>query len=290
MIPALIGLFGVPSRIESLKSKHALTTNYLGKKDFHIFNFLRENIVYIFRWATIGVGIGALPGVGENVAAFMAYSEAKKSHPDRERFGTGEYAGVAAPETANNAAVGGAILPMLTLGIPGSPPAAVLMSAMMLYGLKPGPLLLTNNPEIMPQLMGIFFIATILTILIGSILTKPMVGIFKIKPQLLMPTVACLMVLGAFATRNSIFDIWIMLIFGLLGYTIQKLNYNTAPLVLGMILGPIIDSNFRRVLLRSDGNILGFFQRPISLVFVAIIGISLLIPTLTSKGKNRQNE
>lgn len=278
LIPALIGIFGIPSLIFALNEKKELITENLGKKDFKIFGFIKKNILHILRWATIGVGIGALPGVGENVAAFLAYSDAKKRHPDRERFGSGEYAGVVAPETANNAAVGGAILPMLTLGIPGSPPAAALMGALMLHGIKPGPLLLSKNPEILPQILAIFFVSTLLTLFVGSIMTRPMVSILKVRNQVLMPLIAALIVLGAFATRSSIFDIWTVIAFGFIGYILKKVEINPTPLVLGLILGPIIDSNMRRVLVINDGNLAGFFERPISLILVALILVSIVSP------------
>jgi len=288
LIPALIGIFGIPTLISALNIRKELVTENLGNQDFKILGFIRKNILHIFRWAVIGVGIGALPGVGENVAAFMGYSDAKKRHPDRERFGTGEYAGVAAPETANNAAVGGAILPMLTLGIPGSPPAAVLMGALMLHGLKPGPLLLSNNPEILPQIVAIFFVGTLLTILVGSVMTRPMVAIFKVRNHILMPIVAALIVLGAFATRSSDFDIWTVIFFGFVGYVLQKVEINPTPLVLGLILGRIIDANMRRVLVIHSGKLIGFFERPISMVLVALIILSLISPFIDAAKKRRK--
>lgn len=278
LISAMMGFFGLPSLISAMVSTKEVVAEKLGKTSLNIYKYLKDNFYHIFRWSAIGVWIGALPGVGENVAAFLAYGDAKKNHPEGKQMGTGVFAGVAAPETANNSAIGGAMLPMLTLGVPGSPPAAVLMGALMLHNLKPGPLLTTENPQIIPQIGAILFIGTLLTLVVGAIFTRPMVQILKVRPVFLMPVIATLIVLGSFAMKSSWFDVRLMLIFGIVGFFFDKLDINPAPLVLGMILGPLIDFNLRRTLIIHNGNFLGFFDRPLSLGIIALIVLSFAVP------------
>jgi putative tricarboxylic transport membrane protein len=286
LISAMMGFFGVPAIISALHTRQEVISEKLGRQNLKIFKYIKDNFYHIFRWSAIGVWIGALPGVGENVAAFLAYTDAKKNHPEGPKLGTGMYAGVSAPETANNSAIGGAMLPMLTLGVPGSPPAAVLMGALMLHGLKPGPMLPVENPEVIPMIGATIFVGTVLTLLVGAILTRPMVNVLKVRPEILMPIVAVLVVIGSFAMKSSLFDVKTMIIFGIIGYICDKLDYNPAPIVLGMILGPIIDFNLRRTLMISEGNFISFFNRPISLVLIALILLSFAGPLIDAL-KNR---
>lgn len=288
LISAMMGFFGVPAIISALHTKQDICTQPLGKQDVSIWRYLIREKYHIFRWSMIGVWIGALPGVGENIAAFLAYADAKKHHPDGPKLGTGMYAGVAAPETANNSAIAGAVLPMLTLGIPGSPPAAVLMGALMLHGLRPGPLLPVENPEIIPQIGATIFVGTILTVIVGAILTKPMVRILKVRSEILMAIVAALIVIGSYSMKSSIFDVKIMLLFGIIGYICDKLDYNAAPIVLGMILGSIIDFNLRRTLFINQGSFIGFFNRPISLAILSLILLSIIWPMISRRIKQKR--
>lgn len=280
LISAMMGFFGIPAIISALSTRQEVYAENLGKQDIPIWRYLWKENYHIFRWSMIGVWIGALPGVGENVAAFLAYADAKKHHPDGPKFGTGVYAGVAAPETANNSAIGGAILPMLTLGVPGSPPAAVLMGALMLHGLRPGPLLPIERPEVIPQIGATLLVGTILTVIVGAILTKPMVKILKIRQEILMAIVAVLVVIGSYSMKSSIFDVQIMLLFGVIGYCCDKLGYNAAPIVIGMILGSIIDFNLRRTLIVNAGSMVGFFNRPLSIAIICLILLSAAGPLL----------
>jgi putative tricarboxylic transport membrane protein len=280
LISAMMGFFGIPAIISALSTRQEVHAESLGKQDVPIWRYLWRENYHIFRWSMIGVWIGALPGVGENVAAFLAYADAKKHHPDGPKFGTGVYAGVAAPETANNSAIGGAVLPMLTLGVPGSPPAAVLMGALMLHGLKPGPMLPTESPAVIPQIGATILVGTILTLVVGAVLTRPMVKILKIRQEILMAIVAVLVVIGSYSMKTSIFDVQVMLLFGVIGYFCDKLGYNPAPIVIGMILGSIIDFNLRRTLVVNAGSLMGFVNRPLSLAIICLILLSLAGPLL----------
>jgi putative tricarboxylic transport membrane protein len=287
LISAMMGFFGVPSIISALHKMHEVAPQRLGQTSLKIFRYLKENFYHIFRWSAIGVWIGALPGVGENVAAFLAYADAKKNHPEGPQMGKGTWAGVSAPETANNSAIGGAILPMLTLGVPGSPPAAVLMGALMLHNLKPGPLLPKENPEVIAQIGAIQFVGTILTLVVGAALTRPMVKILKVRAEILMPIIAALVVLGSFAMKSSLFDVKVMLLFGVIGYFFDKLEINAAPLVMGLILGPIIDFSLRRTLIIHQGDLTGFFTRPLSLVLIGLIVLSFAWPAWKKRRERR---
>ena len=289
LISAMMGFFGIPSIISALHKVRIVAPLQLGQARLKIFRYLKDNFYHIFRWSAIGVWIGALPGVGENVAAFMAYADAKKNHPEGPQMGKGTWAGVAAPETANNSAIGGALLPMLTLGVPGSPPAAVLMGALMLHNLKPGPLLPKENPEIIAQIGAIQFVGTILTLVVGAALVRPMVRILKVRPEILMPIIAALVVIGSFAMKSSLFDVRIMLFFGVIGYFFDKLDINAAPLVMGLILGPIIDFSLRRTLIVNQGDPMGFFSRPLSLALIALIVLSFVWPIWTKHRGRKQS-
>ncbi|MCU0503383.1 MAG: tripartite tricarboxylate transporter permease [Anaerolineae bacterium] len=289
LISAMMGFFGIPSIISALHKVRIVAPLQLGQARLNIFRYLKDNFYHIFRWSAIGVWIGALPGVGENVAAFMAYADAKKNHPEGPQMGKGAWAGVAAPETANNSAIGGALLPMLTLGVPGSPPAAVLMGALMLHNLKPGPLLPKENPEIIAQIGAIQFVGTLLTLVVGAALVRPMVRILKVRPEILMPIIAALVVIGSFAMKSSLFDVRIMLLFGVIGYFFDKLDINAAPLVMGLILGPIIDFSLRRTLIVNQGDPMGFFSRPLSLALIALIVLSFVWPIWAKHRERKQS-
>jgi len=221
----------------------------------------------IFKWGGIGVGIGAIPGVGESIAAWVAYDDAKRHHPQSKMFGTGIYEGVMAPETANNAAIGGSVIPLISLGIPGSPPAAMLLGALTMHGLKVGPLLSLERPEIIPLIGSIILWGTVFLFICGVLVTKPMVAVLKVSPKILMPIITVLCVIGTFAYNNNPFHLTLVFFCAIAGYFFDKMQYSSGALILGLILGNMTDSYFRRALFISDGNFLALINRPISLIF-----------------------
>jgi putative tricarboxylic transport membrane protein len=234
----------------------------------------------MLRATVIGFFIGVLPGAGATVAAFMAYAVEKKSSQHPERFGTGVIEGVAAPEAANNAATGGALVPLLTLGLPSSATTAVMLGALMIFGLRPGPLLLTERPD--------FFWAVVTSMYVGNVmllvLNLPLVGfwasILRIPYRILLPLILLFTLLGAYALNNSVSDIWIMIAFGVVGYLMRKFDYPAAPVVLAMVLGPLMETNFRRALTISQGDYTVFLTHPISAILLFAAVLSLTWPLL----------
>lgn len=280
MVPAMIGFYAIPEVIKAFaKRSEDVTVNEVKnktKEKVAVIPLVYGKIRLIIQSALIGIGIGALPGVGEDVAAWVAYGAAKKTSKEPEKFGTGSYEGAIAPEVGNNAAIGGAMIPMLTLAVPGSPPAAVLLGALMIHNIRPGPMIMRDNPTFIYYIAALLFISVVALWIAGMILAKPMTKILKVPKIYLMPIVAALSIVGAYAINNRAFDIVICLVFGVLGYILDKMQYSPAPIVLGIILGNMIDENFRRSLIVSDGSLSIFVTRPISLFFLLVIAITIL--------------
>jgi len=290
IIPAMIGFYAVPEVIRSLahKSKVKLKITKMGKDRIKIpmLPIMRKSFRVIVQSSLIGVGIGALPGVGEDVAAWLSYSTAKKTSKHPEEYGTGCYEGAIAPEVGNNAAIGGAMIPLLTLAVPGSPPAAVLLGALMLHGIRPGPMLMTETPYFIYQICALLFLATIAMWVVGILIARPMSSILKIHSAYLMPVVAALSIIGAYAINLNYFDLGVVFVFGVMGYFLDKMAYSPAPIVLGLILGKMVDTNFRRTLIVSDGNFLPFITRPIALIFLVIIVFTIVKQCIAMKKSN----
>ncbi len=240
----------------------------------------KDSFGAIWRGSVIGFFVGVLPGAGATIASFMAYAAEKKCSKHPEKFGTGVIEGVAAPEGANNSAAGGAMVPLLTLGIPGSGTTAVLLGALLIHGMRPGPLLFSSHPDFVWGLIASMYIGNVMLI----IQNMPMIGLWvrllKVPYKVLMPLIITISAVGVFATDNNIFDMWIMFVFGLIGYLMQKLHYPPAPMVLALVLGPMVERSLRQSLTISHGNLDIFFTRPISVVLMILAFLSLFAPLL----------
>lgn len=287
MVPAMIGFYAIPEVIKAFAHqdedvKISEMKDASKQQRVAVVPLVCSKFRLIIQSALIGIGVGALPGVGEDVAAWVAYGAAKKTSKEPEKFGTGSYEGAIAPEVGNNAAIGGALIPMLTLAVPGSPPAAVLLGALMIHNIRPGPMIMRDNPTFIYYIAALLFLSVLALWLAGMILAKPMTKILKVPKIYLMPIVAALSIVGAYAINNRAFDITICLLFGVLGYFLDKMKYSPAPIVLGIILGNMIDENFRRTLVVSGGSLSIFVTRPIALVFLVVIVITI-IRMLTKK-------
>ncbi|HAE21589.1 MAG TPA: transporter [Spirochaetaceae bacterium] len=290
LIPAMIGFYAIPEVIKALSlvksgaapalSEEAATKKLAAakEKDPNSWLITLKHIPLILRSALIGVGIGALPGVGEDVAAWIGYDNAKKSSKHKETWGTGEcYEAIIAPEVSNNAAIGGATIPLLTLAVPGSPPAAVLLGAFMIHNIRPGPMIMVDSPRFIFYIAALILAAVIALWVVGMLLAKPMSSILKIPSVYLMPIIAVLSIVGAYALNLKRFDILVVVAFGIIGYILDKMKYSAAPIVLGIILGTMIDENFRRALIVNKGDPSFFFTNSwISVVFVLIIAVVIL--------------
>jgi len=236
---------------------------------------LGRNWETIIRSTFIGVMVGIIPGVGEDVGGWLSYWAARMRSKARELFGKGNPEGVVAAETGNNACIGGAIIPILSLAVPGSAPAAVLMAAFWLHGLRPGPLMMSETPGFLYTVAVYLVASSFVMWVLGLLISRFTVKILQVSPQLLMPVVFLFCVVGAYVINDRIFDVWVMFAFGFVGLFLVHMNFPGAPFLLGVILGPMADTNLRRALTLSDGSILPFFTRPICLFFVVIIAVMI---------------
>jgi putative tricarboxylic transport membrane protein len=230
----------------------------------------------IIRSGLIGVFIGILPGVGEDMAAWSSYAAAKRASREREQFGKGSVEGLIAAETGDNAAIPGALIPALALGIPGSAPAAVLMAAMIIHGAQPGPMLMINQPQFIYDVVGITLVATLAMLLFGLILVRPILWVLRVPRDIIMPIVFVLCVLGSYSITQRLFDVWTMLVVGIVCFALRRRGFPVAPFVLGLVLGDIVDKSLRRGLVLSDGSLLPFFTRPISAVLALLVLVMLV--------------
>jgi putative tricarboxylic transport membrane protein len=247
-----------------------------------IFPRIRDILKYwktIIRSGLVGTFVGAVPGVGEDIAAWTSYDLAKSASKEADQFGKGSVEGLIASETGNNAAVAGAMIPVLSLAIPGSAPAAVLLAAMFIHGVRPGPLIMIEFPNFVYQVVAMVLLATCAMFILGLSMVRPLVKVLAIPRQKLMPVVFVLCVIGSYAIQARLFDVGVMIVFGLVGYAMREMDYPIAPLVLGIILGDILDKNLIRSLIISEGDIRFFFASPISIIIAAFTFITLFSKT-----------
>ncbi|MBU3951259.1 MAG: tripartite tricarboxylate transporter permease [Proteobacteria bacterium] len=271
VVPVLIGAFGIPQIIGVLKDKFHIGQTQKLQKILPEFGTVLKNIPAIIRSALIGVGIGAVPGIGEDIAGWVSYGTAKNTSKHPETFGKGELQGVIASETANNACVGGAMIPLLNLGIPGSPPAAMLLGALMLHGVTPGPMITFEHPTFILEIAAILLLASIAMWVNGMLLARQVVKVLKIPTQIFMPVIGMLCIIGSYSLGLNIFNLYLMLPVGIICYFLTEMGYPIAPLVIGVILGPMADENIRRALMVSQGSFMPVFTRPVSLILFLII-------------------
>jgi TctA family transporter len=274
-IPVMVGLFGISEVFKNVKTRAHLTEKTINDKiDISIFETLL--IVWKRKWillksSFIGTFVGALPGAGADIAAWVAYGIEKKTSKKPEEFGKGSIDGVIAPTGANNAALGGTWIPALVFGVPGDSITAIVLGAMLMYGLKPGPLIFQQSPDLVKGIFAIALISQFFLIPIGLLGIKAYGRILSLPRNIIMVFVLIFSVVGSYAIRNSIFDIYVMLFFGVVGYIFENLNIPLAPMVLGIILGPMIEDNLRVGLIKTGGNYLPFLTNPISAVLVLLI-------------------
>ncbi len=271
VVPVLIGAFGIPQIIQVLKDRFQLGEAQKIQRILPEFGTVVRNIPAIIRSALIGVGIGAVPGIGEDIAGWVSYGTAKNTSKHPETFGKGELQGVLASETANNACVGGAQIPLLNLGIPGSPPAAMLLGALMLHGVTPGPMITFEHPTFIMEVASILLLSSIAMWIVGMLLAKQVVKVLRIPTQIFMPIIGVLCIIGSYALGLNIFNLYLMLPVGVICFFLTEMGFPIAPLVIGVILGPMADENLRRALMVSQGSFLPVFTRPVSLILFIII-------------------
>jgi putative tricarboxylic transport membrane protein len=276
-IPAMIGLFGLSEVFKSVLNpdnfKAPTFTHKIQISFASVGRILNQHKALILRSSVIGTVIGALPGAGADIAAWVSYGMAKKLSKRGHEFGTGIEEGIIAPTSANNAALGGTWIPSLVFGIPGDTITAIVLGAMMMYGLKPGPLIFKQNAFLVNQIFSVAIISQVFLLIIGWLGICAYSSLFKFPRNVVLVGVLIFSMMGAYALRSSLFDVGVMLIFGLLGFVMEKNDLPLPPLILGLILGPMIEDNLRVGLVKTDGSFWPFFSRPISFTIFMLLVI-----------------
>lgn len=297
LVPAMIGLFGLTEVFCTIADPetHLIVGNKRKESLKNIMSEVKESVVMLkHRFKTfltssvIGTLIGALPGVGPDIASWVAYDSAKRSSKDKSTFGKGNYDGLIASETANNAATSGVFIPLLTLGIPGDAVSAIIMGAIQLHGYRPGPTFFLETPEFSYFIFGALLIVNIVLFLEGVALTPVIAKILKSNSGIVMSIVVVLTVFGSYAINVRMFDVRIMVVFGFLGYFMRKLGIPAAPMALGIILGSMADTSFRRAILAGHYDMSLFFTRPISFVFWIALLILICWPLVRIIRRKRE--
>jgi putative tricarboxylic transport membrane protein len=282
-LPVAIGLFGIGEVLagaESAAAGHILRARY-GLRDVMLSatDWARSRWA-IVRGTVLGFAVGMLPGAGPTIASFLSYSIEKKVSRHPEEFGRGAIEGVAGPESANNAASAGAMVPMLTLGIPGSATTAVMLGGLMMWGLRPGPLLFEKNPDFVWGLIASMYIGNVMLVILNIAFIPLFVRALRVPYNILMPLIIVFCITGAYSQSNKVWDVGQMLVFGLLGYLMRKLDYSPAALTLALVLGPLAERALRQSLIISDAGIGIFFLRPISAVLTCAALAAVAVPVV----------
>ena len=291
LLPVLIGLFAVNQVIKEMLKPQRESTSVitdagtvwlpLSEWSRHIVNLLRSSL--------IGTWIGILPGVGANIGSVLAYSAAKSSSKTPEAFGAGCEEGIVASESANNATVGGALIPLIAMGIPGSVIDAILLGALVIHGIQPGPLLMQQNPEAVFTMMGTLFLANVVVYATMLICARRLIAIARMPRWLLLPSILVFCVVGSYALANRMFDVWVMLGFGVFGFIVERLHIPLAPLVIGFVLAPLAEEHLCAGLMQSGGSYLPLIERPMALAF-CIASLALLVWTLYRRNQSNPSE
>lgn len=282
-----IGFFAISEILLLLEKKSQNKPNKILKIDSFLISVkeFTSSFWSIIRSNIIGFIVGVLPGAGATIASFVAYNTEKKLVDKQNTFGKGDIRGVAAPESANNSASVGAFIPLLILGVPGSETTAVILASLLSLGITPGPLFLQNSPEIFWGVAGSMFVGNIFLLILNLPLVKYFTKILLIPSAILMPIIGILSIVGVYSVSNNAFDIFLMVLFGFLGYLMRKTGFPLAPLILGLVLGKLLEKNLRRAITYSDGDFSTLFEGPIAITLWILTIISLFLPTIIKKIK-----
>ncbi|WHH58030.1 tripartite tricarboxylate transporter permease [Petroclostridium sp. X23] len=290
LLPVLIGLFAISQALESAETYDEKAAAQAAIKKLGIsFKEFIHILPTIIKSAFIGTFVGAIPGTGTDIAAFLSYGEAKRSSKHPEKFGTGVIEGVAAPESGNNGCVNGALIPMFTLGIPGEAATAVVLGGLMVLGLQPGPLLFKDNPQIIYTVFASTITSNLMMLVLGILGARIFAKILSLPKNIITTLIFVFAIVGSYSMRNNLFDVWITIVFGVLGYFMSKAEYPIPPVLLGMILGPMVEANLGRTLLISEGSYSIFVTRPISIFFI-VVTIFTVVSSIRKKNKQKDIE
>jgi putative tricarboxylic transport membrane protein len=290
-VPIAMGLFGLGEILYNLEDRHRLTKaptkveNVLPSRQD-----LKDSSGAIGRGSVIGFFLGILPGGGAVLSSLAAYAYEKKRSKNPERFGRGAIEGVAAPESANNAAATSSFIPLLTLGIPANATIAVIFGALLIQGVTPGPQLVDEHPDIFWGVVNSMYIGNILLLIMSIPLIGVFVRILRIRASILAPITVLITLVGVYTVNNSVFDIFLVCVFGVLGYLMKKFGFEPGPLVLAFVLGALLESSLRRSLIVFEGDPTGFLTRPVSGTLVAVLAIVLILPFLQVLRRRRATE
>ena len=278
-VPVLIGLFAMSELLTQSQTLNAAVERMSAKSlKLPTWTELKELKWNIFRSSSLGTFIGILPAEGSTVAAMMGYNEAKRWSKTPEKFGTGCAEGIVAPESANNAAAGGAMVPTLALGIPGSGTTALILAALVMHGFKPGPYLITETPHLVYAIFGAMLIANFGFLGVGLIGAKVFSYVTFIPKRFLWPSVFVFSLIGSYSFSSSFFDVWVMLLSGIIGFFMMRNGFSPAPLVMGLILGPMVEETFTQAMVIHDSSFLQFFDSGVFIIFMVLTAISLSSP------------
>lgn len=288
IVVPLIGLFGFAEIFSQLEVRGKVNVAQKIVGMWSAFGETRHRVRQIFQGAIVGTLIGILPGVGGSIGSVVAYGLARRTSKTPDDFGRGSTEGLTAAESANNACVGGALVPMMTMGIPGDPMTAVLIGALMIHGLAPGPALYAKAPEFVSSIFLGYFVALVIMLVAGLLLARPFARLIAFPRHLVLSIVAVLCVLGTYSIQNSMFDVGLSATIGFVGFLLRKVDIQPAPIVLGIVLGPIVEHNLRRAILLSEGDLTSFATRPLSAALLIIILVIVFAPLLTKLGPSAQ--
>ena len=283
-IPIVIGIFAISEFFVRFEEHTETAGGYAARSEWPSLRELWGVKTTIGISGILGYICGAIPGLGATLASFLGYGTARSISKRGPEFGTGILEGVVAPETANNAATGGAMLPLLTLGIPGGTATAIMLGVLLLHGIEPGPKVFQSSPELVGAACASMLVANVLMLFMGFYLARVFAGILKIKWGYLVVVILTFCFIGGFSLRANFFDVFTMVVFGTLGYAMRKNGYPLAPFILGVILGHLLEEHFLRTMLRTDNSFLPFVARPISLGFL-VFALVLLVYPLIRRGK-----
>lgn len=288
LVPVVMGLFGVSEVFMGLEKLHeqrkVLKTRF--KDLFPTREDWRRSAAPIGRGTLIGFLLGILPGGGAIISSFISYGTEKRLSKRPEEFGKGAIEGVAGPESANNAASSSGFIPLFSLGIPANVIMALLLGALMIHGVRPGPLLMTEHPEVFWGTVASMYVGNIMLLILNLPLIGMWVQVLKVPYRKLFPLILLFCLIGVWSIGTNIFDLYVMLLFGIMGYILRKLEYEPAPLVLAFVLGPMLEKNLRQALILSDGNLSVFFTRPLSaacLIVCFLLLLTAIIPAVRKK-------
>ncbi len=271
-LPVMIGLFAVAEILkvgaDGIDANKATIMNCKVKGFGITMKEFKEQFVNFIRSALLGIGIGILPGIGGATSNIVAYSVAKQQSKYPEKFGTGIVDGIVATETSNNASIGGALIPLLTLGIPGDTVTAMILGGLTLHGIAPGPLLFKNSGKLVYGIFAAFLIATLVMLIVEYGGIRLFIKVLAVPKYILLPAVLILCIVGTYGTNHNMFDVWTALLFGVIGYFMMRYKFPQAPMILGFVLGTVVEENLIRGLMYSNNNFFAFFKSPIAAVFM----------------------